>query len=332
VVCASSASVANAAPSYSVAFLGELNPNGINNAGQIVGFSLSPFPAMSVPPYSAITDLSGNGDFGQAEAVNASGVAVGDQVNGSGQSHAYLWSNGTATDLGTLGGTTSHAFGVNDNGQIVGQSLNSAGAPRAFYFDGNSMVEIVGALGTAIVAHDINNAGQIAGTARDSGGLAHPFLYNGGTMVDLGSSSSAGAAAINELGQVVGFLNDRAFYYNGSSTVDLGTLGGTRSDAKGINIHGVIVGESTTVPASFDYRAFVSYGAGMIDLNSLIAPTPGLILQSANSINDSGQIVGYGTLNDEVVRFLLTPVPEPSSYILASIGAVALGLARPRRK
>ncbi len=65
-------------------------------------------------------------------------------------------------------------------------------------------------------------------------------------------------------------------------------------------------------------------GGGVQDLNSLIEPPfpSGTFLESPNGINDSGDIVGFG-LSDTSVRsaFLLTPVPEPGSLVLAAFGA-----------
>jgi uncharacterized membrane protein len=37
------------------------------------------------------------------------------------------------SDLGTLGGTSSEAFGINGRSQIVGESTNAAGLQRAFF-------------------------------------------------------------------------------------------------------------------------------------------------------------------------------------------------------
>jgi probable HAF family extracellular repeat protein len=70
---------------------------------------------------------------------------------------------------------------------------------------------------------------------------------------------------------------------------DLGTLGGSESQADGINGSGVVVGWSQT--ASGQQRAFLWSAGRMIDLNSFAAPGPGIWLEEATAINDVGQIV-----------------------------------------
>ena len=50
-----------------------------------------------------------------------------------------------------------------------------------------------------------------------------------------------------------------------------------------------------------------------LDLNDLIH-TPGWVLNFATSINDSAQIVGYGTLNGVAHGFLLSVVPQKSNH------------------
>jgi hypothetical protein len=79
----------------------------------------------------------------------------------------------------------------------------------------------------------------------------------------------------------------------------------------------------------------------MVDLNTLVEPMSGAgwILQSAQSINDLGQIAGYGMFDPDgpggavaVERgFLLTPIPEPSTIVLVVLGAIVLArIARTR--
>ncbi len=63
----------------------------------------------------------------------------------------------------------------------------------------------------------------------------------------------------------------------------------------------------------------------MIDLNTLIDPASGWILTSARDINDAGQITGTGLFDGQPRAFLLTPVPEPSSVLLAALAAAIVG-------
>jgi probable HAF family extracellular repeat protein len=43
-------------------------------------------------------------------------MPAGDSCNTTGHFHAILYSNGTMTDLGALGGDGSAAYGINENG------------------------------------------------------------------------------------------------------------------------------------------------------------------------------------------------------------------------
>ncbi len=67
----------------------------------------------------------------------------------------------------------------------------------------------------------------------------------------------------------------------------------------------------------------------MVDLNTLIGPASGWILNSANAINDLGQITGTGTFDGVNRAFLLTPVPEPGSLLLIAMAFGAFALCAP---
>jgi len=47
----------------------------------------------------------------------------------------------------------------------------------------------------------------------------------------------------------------------------------------------------------------------MTDLNTLIPAGSPWYLQQATSINDAGEIAGYGTINGNVHAFLAKPIP-----------------------
>src|SRR5207245_208275 len=58
-----------------------------------------------------------------AFGINSLDQVVGSaqiDVDGFLQEHAFVWTSGTMTDLGTLGGSSSGAEAINDGGQIVG--------------------------------------------------------------------------------------------------------------------------------------------------------------------------------------------------------------------
>ena len=61
--------------------------------------------------------------------------------------HAFLYSGSTMTDLGTLGGTNSVAYGINASGQVVGYAHTTGNAAaHAFLYSGSTMTDL-GTLG-----------------------------------------------------------------------------------------------------------------------------------------------------------------------------------------
>lgn len=80
--------------------------------------------------------------------------------------------------------------------------------------------------------------------------------------------------------------------------------------------------------ASGAEHAFLYSDGSMNDLNNLISNDSGWVLIQADAINDSGQIVGDGTIDGNHHAFLLTPVPEPSTCILLCSALLGLGWVR----
>jgi probable HAF family extracellular repeat protein len=70
--------------------------------------------------------------YGAVVAINDRGQVIGARVPAGGAVvHAFIWENGTLTDLGTLGGAESDAAAINAHNQIVGVSNTRRGARHA---------------------------------------------------------------------------------------------------------------------------------------------------------------------------------------------------------
>ena len=61
-----------------------------------------------------------------AWAINNAGQITGYSDTSNGETHAFLWEDGTLTDLGTPGGKYSFAYAINDHGQVVGASYTAS--------------------------------------------------------------------------------------------------------------------------------------------------------------------------------------------------------------
>ena len=97
-------------------------------------------------------------------------------ITGDTTRHAFLYSNGSLTDLGTLGGAHSYALGINNSGEMAGYSNTSGSAEHAFLHSNGSMTDL-GTLGGAdSAAFGINDSSQVVGWAFTSGNTAHAFL------------------------------------------------------------------------------------------------------------------------------------------------------------
>jgi probable HAF family extracellular repeat protein len=109
------------------------------------------------------------------------------------------------TDLGTLGGTFSGAFGLNNLGQVVGTSgTTHNGTQYAFLYTGGHMVSLGALGGTYGIATAINDHGEVVGLAGVSGSPYSAFLYSSGHMTALSFGPSSEAFGINNSDAIVG--------------------------------------------------------------------------------------------------------------------------------
>lgn len=310
---------------YSFTDLGHLGggrsfANGINNAGQAVGWSTVLGNTSHVFLYKDrnMLPLSIGGIYATANDINGSELVVGQ----TGEGYAFLYDHGAVTIFpGLVSGAQSAAYAINNSGSMVGHANTSSTRYAMIWSPGKIPMNINKWGGRTSVAYGINDIGQVVGeAATPSGGPLRAFLYQNGVMTDLGTlgGGKSAAYAINNSGQVVGaseFLPGNtathAVLYNpGENPKDL--LGPPRlasSAAKGINKFGHVVGWFNI--AGYSKRAFLYKNGTMQDLNTLMDSTgTGWTLSQATAINDNGQIVGHAVYKNGTSHgFLLTPVP-----------------------
>jgi probable HAF family extracellular repeat protein len=255
----------------------------VNRLGHVVGTSrdgLGRSRAFVWKNEAGIVDLSPfTGVNTSANDVNDAGDIVGGGDTGFGDFHAYLLSEGTSFDLGTLGGIDSEALALNRSGQVAGHSRVRGGSARhAFFLPEPGRMADLGSLGGATsIAHDVNDRGEVVGFAETATGQAHAVLWTAThgprDLGTLGGPVSMGLA-INNRGEVVGGSGHAFLWTDEAGIVDLGTLGGVTSCANDVNDAGCIVGVSQTAetdrrgqPAT---RAFLRTPDGrMLDLGTL---------------------------------------------------------------
>ncbi|MGB0128547.1 MAG: hypothetical protein WBP72_12980 [Rhodocyclaceae bacterium] len=315
---------------YSIIDLGTLGGSdstglALNNAGQVVGWSLDQFGRRRAFLHSRgqTRDIGTlGGEESSATDISEAGHIVGYSVlppdeSGRRRRHAFRYEHGTMQDLGTLGGSESFANAVNKAGQVVGYARNSSGEVRGFRTVGSTLRDIgqLSSIGFNIYPNSINRTGQVVGAAPNSQNFLHAFLYSGEVMADLGTlgGGTSFATRINDRGDVTGYAEtagnvEHAFLFSpGKGMRDLGTLGGRISKAYGLNNRRQVVGYSldqqNANQLAFGYDAAV----GMVDLNWLVPADSAWILRSANAINDRGQITGWGSIAGEGHAFLMTP-------------------------
>jgi probable HAF family extracellular repeat protein len=167
----------------------------------------------------------------------------------------YVWDPVTGETTLIPHATNFCAGRFNASGQAVVNADPGAGG-RAWYWDHDARtVTLVGTLGGVTVANDVSNGGQVVGSSYDVLGRQRAFVWS---------------------------VSD-------GSLRDLGTLGGSSSEARAINVNGDIVGWAETASNERHAVIWPAVGGRTVDLGGL----PGNAESAANDINDLRVIVGY---------------------------------------
>jgi probable HAF family extracellular repeat protein len=183
----------------------------INNIGRTLGSSNTIDSSTGIQNGSNITiwyrgttsALSGGlgGTYGsQAYSINNSGQIVGySTLVGDQAQHTTLWSNGSVTDLGSLGGSVSSGRAINNLGQIAGYSYTTGDSVIHATLWKNGTITDLGALnGANSVANAINIKGQVVGTNFDiNTPIEAQFLTGSAFIWENGVSTNLNALVVN---------------------------------------------------------------------------------------------------------------------------------------
>ena len=313
------AGAAAASPVYSIT---EITPPGpwftgvaINDSGQVVGngpvepngpthallYSRGKVTDLGMLPGANVSVVTGINRKGQV--VGYSGVEETPNSGSYSMLRAFLYTNGSMQDLGTLGGTYAYAEAINDDGVVVGSAYTASDDCAQAFVYRNGVMSPVGTCQTTLRAFLLNKRGNITGiTPRDGNGRFHTFFSkNGSSVIDIGCLDSVPnpgncytePAAISDNGHITGFSRNstggnRPYLYQNGVMRDLGSLGGNNGSGLAVNASGTVTGYST-IANGYDH-AFVYKKGVMRDLD----PTGIADISFGTNINNEGDIFGFG--------------------------------------
>jgi uncharacterized membrane protein len=301
----------------------------INSSGVAAGFStVNGLPEATEWVNGQPIDLGP----GSVLAINDSGDLAGFVVGPDGHNEALHWVSGSAisTVVGPFAGfDSSVANGIDTDGTLTGTAFNS--------FDVSQMEgwESTPAGGPVLVPQFLESfaihGGEMVGLAPNFDAASVTITSTMTSTTDLGVSGDA--LAINSLGDIVGFTfgdTTQAFLWRQGALSLLGTGNTLISTALGINSSDLVVGyveqasgnvrvsrmgmpRILNPPVGANVFAMGwSKGEGIVQLATRV-PSVGIwLLNYADGINDTGQIVGTAssTLGNGTVTtqgFILGP-------------------------
>lgn len=300
---------------YTLTFLGTLpgasesRPEGINDLGQVVGFSggqpflwengamsTLTFPGVA-EPVTRVASLAGINDLGE----------VGGTLETSSGYFAFLRrEGGTVLAANPHGGV---ATAMNGRGEVVGawkvgMCTRNCGGGGWILRDGEvTALSNFGQL--RLETTGIDDTGQISGTLFHAGvgtETGYAVRLAGGQLAYLSPDVPSSGNAIDAEGRVVGWKavpgkGHVAFLWEGAGGRELGALhGGNISRAEEVNDLGHAVGRSHAAGYPLEERSMfpVLFRDGkVIRIEDLFLPGE-WIFEAATGINDRGQIIGRG--------------------------------------
>ncbi len=249
-------------------------------------------------------NLGGPGAGTLANGINDAGQIVGYYFDQTQHAHGFVDNDGTYTTLDDpLGAGGTFVEGINNAGQIVGYYMGTDGARGFLYSNGiyATIDDPLGVKGTYI--QGINDSGQIAGYYLDTEGLPHGFVADpqvttatlvlaDGTVVTGGTLTTNDPAA-SDGGIIEITAGDSADVLDGSTGAVTVNAFVQVDDGAGLELLGTIDSDGTIAVGTHS-------GAGaelIIDGPVTLSGSGTIELQGSNSV-----ITGAGNPTDELIN------------------------------
>jgi PEP-CTERM motif len=294
--------------------------------------------------FTPITAPGGSADL-EPYGVMPNGTVSGLYADSGGTYHGFLAQGSTFTTVdvpGNLNATSTSLYAGNAAGVFAGGYDDPAGIFHAGTYNSASQAWTFLPDPTPTsqfsLAGAITNSGIIFGNWADNipETNLHGWAYHNGTYTffDAPSQDPNGIGIVtfgaNNAGDLVGYYQDAADNIHGflrhldGSFVTIDVPGAINTELVGINDLGMMVGR---------YRDATGRH-GFLDDNGVITTidNPAFANTVLTGIANNGDMVGYGyndIVNGPFGGFEVRSVPEPSSFLLAALGALGLlGLHR----
>jgi hypothetical protein len=284
-----------------------LRPSHINESAQVAG-TTSHHRAELWSKQEGLRELPLPPGFYNSEGLglNNSGHVTGVVYDrGFAKHQAFTFAN---ENLTLLPGEQFTPHWINDSDEIAGEAIvpqKSTTGP--VLWAKGSATPLGGCCGGT--ATSVNSRKQVIGDIYDKDGQYHAFLWDSSRGIQLIGSSDgySSAIALNDEGHALVQAFSESYLYSDGKLRKLDLAPGYPSQPRALNNCDVIVGSFG--PFADASRAFIwESSLGFRDLNNLLVPGSGWKLKAATSINDKGEIVGWGDYKElDNTGFLLVP-------------------------
>jgi RHS repeat-associated protein len=253
--------------------------NAINSFGVATGYAFvnGQQHLLRFTPPSTFEDLGTQGTYTSGLGISNSGEIVG--VFGiSGGKRAFRYKDGFET-LGDLGGNWSEAWDVTDDGVAVGASrlATTPTSPPGIATSGHAVLFDP----VTNLPQDLN---ELVDEVMSPGWVLHVAVRKAGDYI-YGTGTLDGVVRAYRMTLSSGIVIDPTF----------GALTATNGMTMSGNAYGDAVGTGRSEPNG-PLKAWVYVeGIGLKILNDIVLSNSGWTLDSANAINDAGDVVGVGT-------------------------------------